>query len=112
MNERERIEEVLLREVEPGVTTLGELATMLDCGSWLRDDDVIVVGALGGKIPVQWTAGDTVIALRLPDDGLAYLRIRGKLSMEAVAETLRGGGDDDSRGRVIEERAVVGGGTR
>lgn len=107
MTERERIEELLLHEVVPGVTTLGELAALLDRVPWLGDDGVIVVSVVSGKIPVQWTFDDTVFALRLPEGGLAYFRVRGKLTGAALVETLRGHGDDDSRGRVVEERSVV-----
>jgi hypothetical protein len=53
--------------------------------------DVSVVTALTGKLPVPWSAEDTVAVLALPGgSAVLYLAIAGKLAAAEIAAALRG----------------------
>jgi hypothetical protein len=102
----EAFEEVVARQVVPGRTTLSDLGGLLDAASWLGDEDVVRVEALGGKLPVTWSPDATVVAVTLPGGGAAlYLALDGELSAGQVAAGLRGTGD--ARSAVIREAAIA-----
>jgi hypothetical protein len=94
------------RHVTPGLD-LGELRSALGGAEWLHDEDVTVVAALAGKLPVGWSPEDTVVAVAvLPglDGGrnwTVYLRISGRLSREEFLEAVRAGEPPGGR-RVLE----------
>lgn len=101
-------EEVVARRFVPGETTLAELGELLDAASWLRDEDVVRVEALGGKLPVSWSPDATVVAIAVPRGGALYLVVEGELSAAEVAAGLRGAGGAGAA--VIREAAVARGG--
>ena len=109
VNHRRRaVVELFRRHVPPG-TTLGELGGLLAGAEWLRDEDIAVVGAVAGKIPVSWTFDDTVFVLiLLPDDDAdstaVYLRVGGKVSPDDFIAVIRGrGGAEDAAAAPILE---------
>ena len=77
--------ELFRRHVSVGMR-LDSFAQLLGDPKWLRDEDVEVVIALNGEIPVTWNFEDTIIVLRLlpesasDSDFAIYLRISGKVS--------------------------------
>ena len=87
------IERLLREHVTPGETTLGELGALLRCEQWLRDEDVSVITALTGKLPVPWSAEDTVAAIALPS-GTLYVAVSGKLEAAEISAALRGASQD------------------
>jgi hypothetical protein len=105
----EAFEDVVARHVVPGTTTLAELGRMLDAPAWLRDEDVVRVEAVAGKLPVSWASDGTMVAVTLPGGAAAlYLALEGKLTAGQVAAGLRGTGDAGST--VIREAAIARGG--
>lgn len=83
--------QLVRRHVLPGRTTVGVFAEMLDGAQWLGDGDITLISEVGGKIPVSWTAEDTVIAVALPGNrGAIYLAIAGRFSVREIAVALRG----------------------
>jgi hypothetical protein len=103
---RAAIVELFRERVSPG-TTLGELAELLSGSGWPRDEDVTVVEAIAGKLPVSWTLEDTVFALSLPPDGdespsAVYLRVQGKVSRDDFLAAVRGGRGDSSAAPILE----------
>lgn len=86
---------------------LGELAAVLGRAEWLHDEDVTVVEALAGKIPVGWSPNDTVVAIAvLPElDGgrswTVYLRISGRFGRDEFLRAVRTGEAPEGR-RVLE----------
>lgn len=103
---RAAIVELFSERVRPG-TTLGELAELLSGAAWPRDEDVSVVEAIAGKIPVSWTLEDTIFALSLPPDGddgpsAVYIRVQGKVSRDDFLAAVRGGGEDVSATPILE----------
>lgn len=99
-------EDVVARQVVPGQTTLSDLGRLLDAASWLEDEDVVRVEALGGKLPVSWSPDATIVAITLPGHGAAlYLALDDQLSAGEVAAGLRGTGE--ARSAVIREAAIV-----
>ncbi len=88
--------QLVRHHVSPGRTTLGALAALLDGARWLGDGDIVVVTALGGKVPVTWTPEDTIAAVALPGGhGALYLAIVGLFSAEELTTALRGASHDD-----------------
>ena len=93
---RRAVFELFRRHASPGMT-LGDLGRLLDGATWLHDDDVSVVTALGGKIPVEWTLADTVFVLAvfpdLPGDRFThwavYVRAAGKVERGEFLQALR-----------------------
>jgi hypothetical protein len=94
---RQAVFALFRRHVSPG-TTLADLARLLDGPTWLVDDDISVMTALGGKIPVAWTLDDTAAVLSvfpgLADDQhqywAIYLRIGGQIDEQSIRAALRG----------------------
>lgn len=102
----ESFEDVVARQVVPGRTTLAELGRLLDAATWLREEHVVRIEALAGKLPVSWSPDATVVAVTLPGGGAAlYLALDGQLSAGQVAAGLRGTGEAGSA--VIREAAVA-----
>lgn len=101
----EAFEDVVAKQVVPGRTTLAELGRLLDAASWLRDEHVVRVEALAGKLPVSWSPDATVVAVTLPGGGALYLALDGQLSAGQVVAGLRGTGDAGSA--VVREAAVA-----
>ncbi len=83
--------QLVRRHVSPGTTTVGSLAEMLDGAPWLGDHDIALITAIGGKIPVAWSAEDTVVAIGLPSGrGAIYLTIAGRFTAHELTAALRG----------------------
>jgi hypothetical protein len=84
----------LFRRHVPRGTTLAELGALLAGADWLRDEDVDVVDAAAGKLPVSVTLDDTVFVVRLlPDDdepAAVYLRIAGHVTRDDFIAAIRG----------------------
>jgi len=77
--------------IENGRTTLAALGAMLGGAAWLGDDDVELVVALGGKVPVSWSPDDTTAAVTLPaGHGVLYLAVAGHLTAEELTGALHG----------------------
>lgn len=88
--------QLVRRHVIPGQTTTAEFATMLAGAPWLETGDITLMTALAGKIPVQWSAADTVAAITLPgNEGAIYLSIAGSFSAQEIADALHGLGQND-----------------
>jgi hypothetical protein len=96
------------RHVIPGRTSIGELARILDGAHWLGDDDITVITALGGKVPVKWSPDGTVIAIALPGGrGAIYLALAGRFAAEELLIALRGFSHDQRvLSAVIREVAI------
>ncbi len=94
---RRAVFELFKRHVTAG-QTLGQLASLLDHPTWLSAADVSVVDRLGGKIPVGWSAADTIFAVAvfrdLPDGRYAhwtiYLKVSGKIDRDSFVRALLG----------------------
>jgi hypothetical protein len=107
------VEQLVRRHVAFGETTLGALGVMLDGATWLHDDDVTLVTAVTGKLPVPWSSDLTVVAIALPGGAgdVLYLALEEKLTAEDVAAALRGVARDPLvEGAVIRAAAVTPGG--
>ena len=77
--------------IENGRTTLAALGAMLDGAAWLGDDDVELVVALGGKVPVSWSPDDTTAAITLPAGrGVLYLAVTGRFTAGELIGALHG----------------------
>jgi hypothetical protein len=85
------VTQLVRNHVLPGRTTIGDLAALLEGADWLRDDDVALVTALAGKVPIAWSPDDTAVAILLPGrrDAL-YLAVAGRFSARQVIGALRG----------------------
>ena len=91
---RRSILQIFTRYLSNGMT-LGRMASQLGYPAWLRDEDIVLVAFLAGKIPVHWSPEDTIFAMHLlpaTDDSpvTVYLRIGGKISRDDVMIVLRG----------------------
>lgn len=90
------------RHIYPPIT-LGELADILDNPSWIKSEDIGVVGELAGEIPVIYNPEDTVFVLpifpEVPDGHYAfwaiYLRVEGKIAAETLGNILYGRSSDE-----------------
>jgi hypothetical protein len=86
---RHYVLQLFRRHIRPGMR-LSTLALMLDDPQWLNPEDLEVIEDLGGSIPVQMTAGDTVFKLRvmpnrgLPDVWAVYFRVAGKITRDQL----------------------------
>ena len=70
---------------------MGDVAKLLDRAIWLRDDDVALVTALTGKVPIAWSPDDTAVALSLPGlQDTLYLAIAGRFGVRQIIDALRG----------------------
>ena len=105
---RHAVFQLFAGHVRPGMT-LAELAEVLAGAEWLRDEDVSVVTAIAGKIPVTWSSEDTVFVLHvLPEAGdggtwAIYLRVLGRVRREELIRVLRtGDGGEAASARVAE----------
>lgn len=97
------------RGVIPGRTTLGELGSLIDADTWLRDSDVVLAEELGGKLPVRRSAEGTVAVVALPGGrDTLYLSLDAVLDAREVASGLRGLAP--AAATTIAEAAVVPGG--
>ena len=77
--------------VVPGSATIGEMAALLEGAAWLRDDDVALVTALAGKVPIAWSPDDTAVAISLPGErDTLYLAFAGRLDARQIIDALRG----------------------
>jgi hypothetical protein len=102
------IEQLVRDHVTPGQTTLGELGALLECAKWLRDEDVSLVTALTGKLPVPWSNEDTVAAIALPDgSSVLYLALLGKLEAGEISVALRGEAQDTRVSGVVVRAAAL-----
>lgn len=81
------------RHVPPG-ENIAEMAVLLDQPRWVSDQDILIVTALGGKIPVKWTFEDTVFVLdvlpKSEDRWAVYLKISGKVDRDGFICLIRG----------------------
>ena len=85
------------RHVSPGIT-LGQLGKILDHPTWLRDDDIDLVTVVGGKLPVHFSAEDTIVVFTvfaMVPDGIyqswaIYLTAAGKIDRAQIIAVLRG----------------------
>ncbi|MGH9076350.1 MAG: hypothetical protein ACRDY0_02660 [Acidimicrobiales bacterium] len=99
----------LLRQLRPPLS-LADIGRALDRPNWLSDRHISFVHAVGGKLPVQWSDADTIVAIRVfPDlagEGgvwTAYLRVEGQHPERSIRACLRnGGGGPASKARVAE----------
>ena len=98
------LEALVARDVVPGRTTLAELGRLLDAPSWLRDEDVTMVGALAGKLPVSWAPGATAVVTVRGGRAALYLVLDRPLDARAVAAGLRG--EPEAGAAVIREAAL------
>lgn len=64
--------------------------------TWLKNEDIEIVNALNGEIPVTWTLNDTIFVFRIfPElsnkySFAIYLRILGKIDRNDLIWLLRG----------------------
>ncbi|HWO17508.1 MAG TPA: hypothetical protein VNO30_01990 [Kofleriaceae bacterium] len=89
-----------LLETEAGDhPTLGAFGELTAVDAWLEPGYVRPVSVVGGKLPVQWLAEDTIVSIdalpAAPGDGdphrlLVYLRIAGQPELEDVLRGLGG----------------------
>jgi hypothetical protein len=93
----------LLGEHVAGQMPLGVLGARLRCAEWLRDEDVSIVDAVTGKLPVPWSP-DVTVAVVAAEGGALYLTIEDRLNAAEVADGLRGGPHADA---VVRAAAVV-----
>lgn len=108
---RQTVFQLFKRHVSPGLT-LAELAQILDNPGWLANEDIAVVTALTGEIPVKWTLEDTVFVLSVfpaladgrYDHWAIYLRVSGQVDRESFISLLRGGpaSEEVKQARVLE----------
>lgn len=103
------VRELFKRHVKPGMT-LAELGELLDDPTWLADDDVSAVTAVGGKVPVSMTPGDSVFVValfpKLPGEQTShwaiYLRVEGKVEREGLLQALRDGSGPAAGRKLLE----------
>jgi|SRR5271166_1494800 len=77
--------------VVPGRTTIGDMAALLEGAAWLRDDDVALVTALAGKVPIAWSPDNTAVAISLPGErDTLYLAIAGRFGARQIIDALHG----------------------
>ncbi len=87
--------ELFRRHVTKGIT-LHRMAKLLEGATWLQDEDVDVVTAIEGEIPVTWNLEDTVFVIRLFPESerqssfAIYLRVAGKVPLDSFIRLLRG----------------------
>ena len=65
---------------------------LLDAARWLTDGDVARIDAVGGKIPISWTADGTIAQVALPG-GAEFVYV--DVGVELTAADLAGGLRDD-----------------
>lgn len=75
--------------------TLGQMVQQLGFPALLRDEDVVLVQILAGKIPVRWSLEDTIFAVHILPTAdsspiTVYLRIAGTISKDEFMSVLRG----------------------
>jgi hypothetical protein len=83
------------RHVRPGMT-LTKLGRVLGHPAWLQPDDIDIVQAVIGELPVAWSPEDTIVTLRIHvgTPGLraaAYIKIAGKVRRSHILTLLFGG---------------------
>jgi hypothetical protein len=96
------------RHVHPPVA-LGDLARLLGGAPWMRDEDLEVVRALGGHVPVTFDVENTVVVLR-PLGGVTssrhgsaiYLRFEGALELETFRQAIEGRNPAAAGTRLLE----------
>lgn len=94
---RRAVYELISRHLKRGMT-LAELAVLLDNPTWLRDEDVSLVTVVGGRLPVRWSAEDTIFILHIfpdlsdrhYDHWAAYIKIAGQFALETIVDALHG----------------------
>jgi hypothetical protein len=99
------LQELVARDVFPGQTTLAELGRLLDAPAWLRNEDVTMIGALAGKLPVSWAPGATAVVTVCGGRAALYLVLDRPLDAPRVAAGLRG--DPEAGAAVIREAALT-----
>jgi hypothetical protein len=83
--------QLVRNHVVPGRSTIGDMATLLGGAAWLRDDDVVLVTAVAGKVPIAWSTDDTAVAVSLPGErDTLYLALAGRLGARQIIDALRG----------------------
>ena len=86
----------LFRRHVPLGTTVRELGLLLEDATWLSESSISEITALGGKIPVNWTSGDTILLIELlpaPDryELALYVRIAGAIKPKDFKKALISG---------------------
>jgi len=83
------VAQFITRHIVRGLTSCGEFARMLDGARWIDHDGIVIVDALGGKIPVTSSPDSTVVSIPFLDNSVAvYLAIAGRVSADEIAGLL------------------------
>jgi hypothetical protein len=103
---RHAVYQLFQRHVPPGVT-LCELGKRADKPTWLNPEDIRVIEYLGGKIPVKWTAGDTIFTIGvfpdLRDNWTIYMRVSGKVTLNDFKKLILNGESENIKRRKVLE---------
>ena len=92
MHRRHCVFQFFRRHVRPGMT-LTKLGRVLGHPTWLRPDDIDIVQAVIGELPIAWSPEDTIVVLRIQvgAPGLcaaAYIKIAGKVRRSHILTLL------------------------